>query len=1247
MVEGNTAYSGGGVSIRYNGTAGTAASLHNCIVVNNTAEYGGGVSFCGATSAASSHFSNFTVASNRATEQGGGVYFVHANQRAYNSIFWNNVNVKSGEEVVENVYVHSNATGTPKFYNNIIDKDYDKLTPISGVIASDSAAIFGENWVTLPTSPGVDKGTTSVGDNLTLPIVDYAGNPRITNDAIDIGPYEYMPIPAGLTGLTGQVAKTGVELAWEASEGAAGYRIYKDDGEQSEATTLVAAVPGLSCVVEGLTAATAYTFSVEAFNGGGATPKVSLKLTTLGADAPDQPVSLVPSSVAETSLTLSWNVQGNDASTKYIIYCDGVAVDSVENSSTLNIAGLQVWREYTFTVRAKKVVGDQAYFSLASAPLKVHTADLTPPVAPANLTLTSASKSALSLEWNASSDNGVLAGYIISVSGADTTFTDTLRLAGISDKILTGLNGKMRYRASGLGASIDYTVGIKAFDEASNLSDAANSIFSTNAADEPFIWYVGSWFGKPADRVKDRVDSAFVAAAGVPNAQVWIQGEHTLTYRIAMADKSINGFSFYGGFAGYENSPDERIKVGEKGWEFAHPTKIKRNGDYAIHSSSTNAPEGDIVIDGLVLEGNNFGNFSGIYWNSSSQTTNVSIRNCVVQNFGIEASTAEGGGIRLGGEARHESFVVENCLIQGNNARNGGGISMDGYRTIRNCEIRNNTASTASNVSPTTPDSIAEPRGAGGGIYVYQALGASSITGCIVEGNTAHSGGGIFLRYVADSAGVHNNIIANNTAGYGGGLSFRAVDASRNPAGIVSNLTIASNRATVRGAGVYFADSGQQVYNTIFWSNLNTSGEAPTVENVYVAAGIPAPVFSHNIIDRVDYENLTATACIAEADSAALFGAGWVTLLPGVAADAGIGIAPPAPATAAPATDMAGLLRVVGGAIDIGPYELQAEAGAPSTPQNFTGVARNLTGVRGEGEIILSWVASTPAEGDEVASYTIYLDGNSVQTVPASRTADTLKNLNDGTYLVQLAAVSASGKVSPKTPNDLILDILADSYSVTINESAGITITAPTGTSGKTHTVPLGSSLEVKFTVNAGYENPVVLLDGEPVTPAVSNGEYSLVVESSVSVTLSISVTPIPVVTIAADNVSINVISPSGSSHPTPAGSQLVIQFAPKVGYENPTVTVGNEVVAPVDNGGTYTVTITVTASVTVTISAAPVTSTGIDGIEPGDYVVATVYYNLQGQEIRKPAISGIYILKKTYASRKVLATKRLVIVNE
>jgi chondroitin AC lyase len=53
----------------------------------------------------------------------------------------------------------------------------------------------------------------------------------------------------------------------------------------------------------------------------------------------------------------------------------------------------------------------------------------------------------------------------------------------------------------------------------------------------------------------------------------------------------------------------------------------------------------------------------------------------------------------------------------------------------------------------------------------------------------------------------------------------------------------------------------------------------------------------------------------------------------------------------------------------------------------------------------------------------------------------------------------------------------------------------------------------------------------------------------------------------------------------------------------------------------------------------------GITEVEINDPVVDVQYYNLQGLEIREPSISGIYIVKKTYASKKTVKNKELKIV--
>jgi hyaluronate lyase len=50
-----------------------------------------------------------------------------------------------------------------------------------------------------------------------------------------------------------------------------------------------------------------------------------------------------------------------------------------------------------------------------------------------------------------------------------------------------------------------------------------------------------------------------------------------------------------------------------------------------------------------------------------------------------------------------------------------------------------------------------------------------------------------------------------------------------------------------------------------------------------------------------------------------------------------------------------------------------------------------------------------------------------------------------------------------------------------------------------------------------------------------------------------------------------------------------------------------------------------------------------VDDIYFNDPVVAVEYYNLTGQKIEKPSVSGIYIVKKTLKSNKIIVTKRRV----
>ena len=134
---------------------------------------------------------------------------------------------------------------------------------------------------------------------------------------------------------------------------------------------------------------------------------------------------------------------------------------------------------------------------------------------------------------------------------------------------------------------------------------------------------------------------------------------------------------------------------------------------------------------------------------------------CVIDGLTITNGNA---GIYPGGGVRCEDAtpVITNCVIVGNSAERGGGMSNG---TANGCTISGNTVSAY-----------------GGGLY------SSTANGCTISGNTASSyGGGLY------SATVNDCSISGNSAPKGGGMAF----------GTVTGSSISNNVASSEGGGLY------------------------------------------------------------------------------------------------------------------------------------------------------------------------------------------------------------------------------------------------------------------------------------------------------------------------------------------------------------------------------------------------------------------------------------------------------------
>ncbi|NBC68376.1 hypothetical protein GT003_05125 [Paenibacillus sacheonensis] len=302
-----------------------------------------------------------------------------------------------------------------------------------------------------------------------------------TNQFGDPAPGYYKTCEVNLAGGTGDTqapsapsnltspskTTTSVNLSWTASTdnvAVTGYNIYNG-------STLAGTVAsGTTFSVTGLTANTAYTFTVKAKDAAGNVSAASnaLSVTTSSASdtqAPTAPSSLTSPSKTATSVNLSWTASTDNVGvTGYDVY-NGSTLAGTTAGTTFTVSGLSASTAYTFTVKAKDAAGNVSSASNALSVTTNASSDTQAPTAPSSLTSPSKTATSVNLSWTASTDNVGVTGYDV-----------------YNGSTLAGTTAGTTFTVSGLTASTAYTFSVKAKDAAGNVSSASNALSVTTSA---------------------------------------------------------------------------------------------------------------------------------------------------------------------------------------------------------------------------------------------------------------------------------------------------------------------------------------------------------------------------------------------------------------------------------------------------------------------------------------------------------------------------------------------------------------------------------------------------------------------------------------------------------------------------------------------------------------------------------------------------------------------------------------------
>lgn len=225
-------------------------------------------------------------------------------------------------------------------------------------------------------------------------------------------------------------------------------------------------------------------------SGGFATMEFLLE-EIVDTEAPTTPSNLQLISATTSTISLQWDASSDDRSVSgYDVYLDDVYHGTTDLTNYL-VTDLDEGTSYDIHVVAFDEASNRSGSSDVLA-VQTKIPDLDPPSDPVNLVFDSAHYNTLWFSWDASTDNEMVAGYLVYLDGT-----------------ISGVAGTNSFALTGLDPGTEYSVEISARDASGNISaGAVQGTFSTTT-DIPEkmligtnFWNIG-WGGFPNDPFVD------------------------------------------------------------------------------------------------------------------------------------------------------------------------------------------------------------------------------------------------------------------------------------------------------------------------------------------------------------------------------------------------------------------------------------------------------------------------------------------------------------------------------------------------------------------------------------------------------------------------------------------------------------------------------------------------------------------------------------------------------------------------